>query len=261
MAIRLFAKAIRVVPTRLVRSGVTIALLALLSAPAAGQWQVRSGPEPVALVELFTSQGCSSCPPADHWMSRLRDQPGLWVDYVPAAFHVDYWDYIGWRDPFASAEYSARQRRYARENSLAFVYTPGFLVNGQEWRQWRSEDEPPAVGGAAGILSAKLSRPGLEVRYQPSFRANQTFRAYVALLGFGMTSQVASGENAGRHLRNDFVVLGVAKSEMIGIGDQHSATVTLPQHDAEVTRSAIIVWVSESGIQAPLQAAGGWFEP
>src|ERR1041385_689795 len=68
-----------------------------------------------ALLELYTSEGCSSCPPAEAQLSRLKKSSGLWKDFVPVAFHVDYWDYLGWRDPWASAEFSDRQRSYAQQ--------------------------------------------------------------------------------------------------------------------------------------------------
>ena len=73
----------------------------------------ESNNEQVSLIELYTSEGCSSCPPAERWLSKLADDESLWSHFVPLAFHVDYWDYIGWKDPYASKEYSQRQRRYA----------------------------------------------------------------------------------------------------------------------------------------------------
>lgn len=87
----------------------------------------------VRLVELYTSEGCSSCPPADRWLSGLLTSPHLWGSIIPIAFHVSYWDYLGWHDSFALDEYSQRQRAYANLGKTG-VYTPGFFVNGQEWR-------------------------------------------------------------------------------------------------------------------------------
>ena len=115
------------------------AILVLLAAQGAGAATVEplefaSGRSRVALIELYTSEGCSSCPPADRWLSKLRNERQLWRDYVPIAFHVDYWDYIGWRDRFAHTEYSNRQRQYQREGGTGVVYTPGFFNNGEEWR-------------------------------------------------------------------------------------------------------------------------------
>ena len=84
-----------------------------------------------ALLELFTSEGCSSCPPAESWLSQLKQKPELWSGFVPVAFHVDYWDYLGWRDKWASQQFSDRQRDYAQAWGSDSVYTPGFVLNGK----------------------------------------------------------------------------------------------------------------------------------
>src|SRR6266704_4718971 len=75
----------------------------------------QSSGKQTALIELYTSEGCSSCPPAETWLSRLKESPGLWKDFVPLAFHVDYWDYLGWRAPWASKSFSDRQRAYTKQ--------------------------------------------------------------------------------------------------------------------------------------------------
>src|SRR5437867_10582189 len=80
---------------------------------AAAPISFQSQQNRTALLELYTSEGCSSCPPAEAWLSKLKDAPGLWRDFVPIAFHVDYWDSLGWKDPFAIKAYSERQRDYA----------------------------------------------------------------------------------------------------------------------------------------------------
>ncbi|HEY9191987.1 MAG TPA: DUF1223 domain-containing protein, partial [Methyloversatilis sp.] len=104
---------------------------------AAVSCQVRSGWSPV--VELYTSQGCSSCPPADAWLGSLA-QAAAARQVVPLAFHVDYWDYLGWRDPLSQAGHSARQRRLARAEGGTVVYTPQVRLSGGDFRDWRSAD-------------------------------------------------------------------------------------------------------------------------
>ena len=91
----------------------------------------QSGELQTTFIELYTSEGCSSCPPADRWLSQLKDDPTLWQDKVPIAFHVDYWDYIGWKDSLALPGNTQRQGQYKAENKIGFVYTPGFVINGQ----------------------------------------------------------------------------------------------------------------------------------
>ena len=134
-------------------------LLVFVHAASAASLSLQSPINQVGLLELYTSEGCSSCPPADRWLSSLKDNPKLWKELVPVAFHVDYWDYIGWPDKFASSAYSKRQQRYARQQTINAVYTPGFVYNGAEWRQWflrRFFDFPESM--PAGVLSLDIRR-------------------------------------------------------------------------------------------------------
>ncbi len=93
----------------------------------------KSGAQTVPLLELYTSEGCSSCPPADKWLSGL---PHDFNKAIPLAFHVDYWDYIGWKDRFSKAEYSDRQRKIAAFSDSGYVYTPQVVMNGRDFRGW-----------------------------------------------------------------------------------------------------------------------------
>jgi hypothetical protein len=89
---------------------------------SAAAFQFQSAERRAALLEVFTSEGCSSCPPAESWLSHLKEAPGLWNDFVPVAFHVDYWDYLGWRDRWASKEFSDRQRAFAQSWGIDSLY-------------------------------------------------------------------------------------------------------------------------------------------
>jgi hypothetical protein len=103
-----------------------VSCLATLIAPlavVAGPLEFESSAARVSLLELYTSEGCSSCPPADRFVNGLKSDRRLWREVVPVAFHVDYWDYIGWQDRFASPQYSERQRSYARSGYVKGVYT------------------------------------------------------------------------------------------------------------------------------------------
>src|SRR3954470_548589 len=110
---------------------VMLALAAAISASAAEN-TFESGTQRTHLLELFTSEGCSSCPPAEAWLSKLKTEPQLWRDFVPVAFHVDYWDHLGWRDPFAAKRWTARQSEYSARWKNNSVYTPGFVLDGRE---------------------------------------------------------------------------------------------------------------------------------
>src|SRR6266513_2772180 len=104
---------------------------------SADSFQFQSDATQTSLLELYTSEGCSSCPPAEAWLSRLKESPKIWKNFVPVAFHVDYWDRLGWKDSFATAEWTKRQRLYAANWNAQSVYTPAFVLNGREWQNAR----------------------------------------------------------------------------------------------------------------------------
>src|SRR5512146_1099322 len=114
----------------------------------------QSSEKMTSLVELYTSEGCSSCPPAEAWLSRQKNAAGLWKNFVPVAFHVDYWDYLGWRDPWAAAQFSDRQRAHAQQWRSDTVYTPGFVLNGREFRDWGRKEIPSSSDTTIGVLTA-----------------------------------------------------------------------------------------------------------
>src|SRR5262245_60556333 len=187
----------------------------------AEQIQFRSGTNHAALIELYTSEGCSSCPPAEEWFSKLKAHPRLWMDFVPAAFHVDYWDYLGWRDSFGSVEYSDRQRTYAAQWKSRSVYTPGLVLDGKEWRARFNRDElPRASTQAIGVLTASSS-DGKQwlLRFEPIAAKASVFDFHGVLLGFDLSSDVKTGENRGRKLQHDFVVLALAAATPQRSGD------------------------------------------
>lgn len=234
-------------------------LLACTAAGAqAGSTAITSPANRVALLELYTSEGCSSCPPADRWVSSLKDQPGLWRSFIPVSFHVDYWDYIGWPDRFASPDYSERQHRHAAQQSMRTVYTPGFFLNGAEWR-WRGRELVSDIEDMpAGVLRVDKADQGVEVRFDSDL-VRDDLRISVALLGFGIRTRVKAGENAGRTLEHDFVVLSVEEAHLERDGGGYRAALPPPASDVAAERYALAAWVSSEGDPAPIQAAGGWW--
>ncbi len=171
----------------------------------------ESGDTQSSLIELFTSEGCSSCPPAEKWISALKSSSDLWKKTVPVAFHVDYWDHLGWRDRFAKPEFTARQQRYAAAWGGDSVYRP-LALN-------------------------------------------------VALLGNDLESDVKRGENSGRKLRHDFVVLQLAKSEMTNQGNLWTGTLLLSGNRGTDKATALAAWVQSGETAPPIQATGGWLKP
>lgn len=217
-----------------------------------------SGEQQVALVELFTSEGCSSCPPADRWLSGLKTDPDLWTRFVPVAFHVDYWDYIGWKDRFARAEFSARQRRYIDEGGARFVYTPGVFYQGEDWLGWRNGSPFAIDATAVGDLTVRVDDSSATIRFNSLNPGVKQLTAHVALLGMSLETSVRAGENKGRRLSHDFVALDVVSSDLQMSGSVFTATTTLPEISPDVVDLALAVWVSEVGAQTPVQSVGGF---
>ena len=219
----------------------------------------QGGPEQATLLELYTSEGCSSCPPADRWLGELLDDPGLWRTVIPVAFHVDYWDYLGWQDRFARSSYAVRQRDYHRQGSTSAVYTPGVMIAGQEWRSWRrAGGVVPLSGARTGRLTLELDAGAFVARYRAEPAGLQAERLHVAILGFALKTPVKRGENRGRSLEHNFVVLGHRSYS----SDASSWRGELPpvERADEADRLALAAWVSPAKVLQPLQAVGGWLE-
>ena len=240
-----------------------ILIAVFLNSANASEVVLKSGPEQVELIELYTSEGCSSCPPADRWLSRLKQSSQLWKDYVPVAFHVGYWDYIGWKDRFAKNEYTQRQRRYAAEFGENTVYTPGVRLNGLEWRSWRRVGlNIPDTGSdqSPGILKLKISDAG---QFTASFEPSQTdtkvssAQITLVLLGQSLSSEVTRGENRGRKLNHDFVALANTTLSKQHNSQQILWSGQLPRTVVNADEYAVAAWVSYDGRQSPIQTVGG----
>jgi hypothetical protein len=196
-----------------------LVLLALsVGSAQAMQCTARSAAGTTALVELYTSEGCDSCPPADRWLSSLG-QKGYAPDrVVPIALHVDYWDYIGWKDPYARQAFSARQRKMAALARAAIVYTPQVLLQGRDFRDWRSsafEQQVARINARAARARIALA---LDTRSRDAFEVEATavleaavpwadMALYLGAYENKLVSEVKAGENRGRTLPHDYVVL------------------------------------------------------
>ncbi|MEM7540436.1 MAG: DUF1223 domain-containing protein [Pseudomonadota bacterium] len=210
------------------------------------------------LLEVYTSEGCSSCPPADRWLSSLKAKKQLWRDLIPIAFHVDYWNYIGWSDRFSDAAFSARQQNYRTQGGLKSVYTPGFVYNGKEWRNWfRRQAEQFPNPNQTGILRLNVEDGHAQVSFEPLPGAANRFHVNLVLLGFDLATDVKAGENRGRNLQHDFVVLGVNRGQIDSTGE-FKTSLPLPNPSAKAPRYAVAAWVSPTNLQTPLQAVGGY---
>ena len=194
--------------------------LAGLSAPAAAiDCAVKSGPGTAALVELYTSEGCSSCPPADRWLSRLRSAGFGGDAVVPLSLHVDYWDYIGWKDPFAQAQFSERQRWLSQLAATSTIYTPEVFAGMKELRGWNRQDvleqrihainHQPARARISVLMSSSGGTAvDLEARFAlvDSARTGAAAQGIVIVFEKKLSTEVRAGENKGARLAHDNVV-------------------------------------------------------
>jgi hypothetical protein len=229
-----------------------LAIFLTTSAAFGANLVLESTPQRVSLIELYTSEGCSSCPPAEAWFSKLKNDSGLWKNFVPVAFHVSYWDNVSWRDRFASKEFNDRQQNYAAAWNAANVYTPEFVLAGKELTSWRA---PGASKILAGTLKATLDENrALTISFKPT-SVGKKFEAHVALLGFDLATSVRGGENSGRKLEHDFVALSFQSANL---NDSGEASLKLP--GAIAGEKGLAVWVTAVGDTEPVQAVGGWLK-
>jgi hypothetical protein len=233
-------------------------LVSVMAAATAqgGDVVFESRPTRTHLLELFTSEGCSSCPPAEAWLNNLKNEPRLWQDFVPIVFHVDYWDHLGWRDPFASKTWTERQADYSARWKSGSVYTPAFVLDGVAWHNTAL---PPAAAETPGVLKVTIKGESVVATFKPATNAGRHYEIHLARLGFGLGGDVTAGENNGRKLMHDFVVLGLTNEGM----KSGTKELRLPADSSKQianSRSALAAWVTQAGQIEPIQAVGGWLQ-
>ncbi len=221
---------------------------------AAIQCTATSGVTVPVIVELYTSEGCDSCPPADRWLSKTINEHGKDGAFIPLAFHVDYWDYIGWKDAFAQPAFTHRQSALVANGAATGAYTPQIFVNGKDDRSWTSGAARWGAGKVATVqfnaattwrddgltVSGRLAVPSGNIRLRYAVTEN------------GLVSAVKAGENRGVTLRHDAVVRAHGALPQDGNG-AFTLDVRLPK---EVRRAASLLHViAEDASGKPLAAA------
>lgn len=268
---------------RFAKSGLGVALglgLAMPSLAVAPACRVSSPDVTVAVVELYTSQGCSSCPPADRWLSELP-AAGARFQAIPLALHVGYWDYIGWKDPFARHEFNNRQSQLAAFNGSRGVYTPEVFVGGNKLRDWSGSrsfaQALAAVNGRPPLARIALQAQWLDapagdgaeqrLRVQADWNADRSSRDPQLLLAVkrsGYLTDVRAGENRGSSLRNDHVVrawAGPFKSAADkGVESALRTDLSVPRAPGDATLVAIaqdgVTGAILQAVELPLAACG-----
>lgn len=227
----------------------TILLATLLGAASAahGACTAHSGAERPHLVELYTSEGCDSCPPAERWISSLRKHPEL----IALEFHVDYWDTSDWRDPFSQHAFTLRQQALADRSNKGQIFTPQIWLDGRLWHNWPNGSPPAPAEDRRVTLGATIAA-GNPVRVDLAGEAGSPgdYRMYAAITENGLSEFVRGGENRGKTLAHDSVVRAFA-----GPLDWPRASARLelaPQVDRD--KSALVAFVEDAGSHVIVQA-------
>ena len=246
-----------------------LALAAAPSTAAPATCHAASGPQTTPLVELFTSEGCDSCPPADRWLSAqfppLSQSAPARAAALALAFHVDYWDRLGWRDRFASAQFTQRQYDEMEANGSALVYTPQVLVQGHAVPDWKSGKAAEAI--AAALRRTPRAAVSLDVTpggtggpkvaatanvADPSLRKRAVL--WLAFVDSGHVTDVAAGENRGARLRHDNVVRSLHGPYPVDGNGIASASLTLALPAIQGTAPTIVAFVQDTRNGDVLQA-------
>jgi hypothetical protein len=237
----------------------------LFAIPASGQTcAAKSGPRMAALVELYTSEGCSSCPPADRWLSSTVPVEANGANAIALAFHVDYWDRLGWKDRFAAPAWTERQYAMAHANRSRLVYTPQVLLQGHDFSDWQGR-------GSAALLAAIAAKPAraqIAIEAQPqrgtiSVKASASVSAssdrkntalFVALADSRLVSDVKAGENAGVRLTHDHVVRAMRGGMAVNASGEVSGDVAFPIPAESGVATTVVAFVQNTENGDVLQA-------
>jgi hypothetical protein len=195
------------------------------------------------LLELYTSEGCSSCPRADAYLSTLVHDPNLWKTFVPLSFHVNYWDNLGWKDPFATEGTTQRQRDIATTLKSSNIYTPQFVLQGEDTRGSFDHKMSPIK------LSAAWDGKELTWMTSPELKDGTIKYAWVSM---DVNSDVRRGENSGKNLHHDFVVSDLGKGAPVST---KKMDLTRPL-SSPAPLKVLVIWIEREG--KPVVAVANW---
>lgn len=224
------------------------------------QTTLKSPETRVHMLELFSTQSCSSCPPAQAWVSKLKNSKDVWKTFIPVVYHVDYWDYLGWKDPYSSPIYTQRQKDYVSEWFTSPAYTPMFVHDGEVTNVTLLNSQLKSLGSPVGVLEAqKLSTAGhYKIKFQPKQTYSKPLVVYYSVLGSGISTKVKAGENEGKNLKHDFLSLLLDKTSLVKTKNGYEATVRANLNGLKTApQKHIVFWVSEDISKKPIQVVGG----
>ena len=239
----------------LIRRILAVALFLLPLPPAVlAQCRVQSSSPRPHLVELYTSSGCNSCPPAERWMSTLRKH----ADLIGLEFHVDYWDTAEWHDPFSERAYTSRQQVIAKRRNKDQVYTPQIWLDGRVWVNWPKGSPPEPADAEAPVVELALDAgdPVHVAIDVGSAGSKPDYRVYAALVETGLSEYVRAGENGGKTLSFDEVVRAFAGPFTL----PHAEFELKPPPRANRAQTSVVAFVQDEtsgdvvqAVRAPLQ--------
>ena len=219
---------------------------------------VNSGDRQTAVVELYTSEGCSSCPRADRWLEKLVTTPQQDLDLLALAFHVDYWDHLGWKDRFSNVDYTKRQRVLGANNRQRTIYTPEFFVNGKEARgsgnilnKIQQTNQQPASITLQLTVSREQSELVVAVQTSSELDNGEPIHHRYLVYENKLSTDVKRGENSGKVLRHEQVVRYMSPAQSLQAENQHRIAID-PAWQAE--NVGIAVLVTSVGAHRYLQA-------
>ena len=224
-------------------------LVSFLSTPvfAGTPIVVNSGDRQTAVVELYTSEGCSSCPRADRWLQKLVTTPQQDLNLLALAFHVDYWDYLGWKDRFSNADYTKRQRVLGANNRQRTIYTPEFFVNGKEARgsgnilnKIQQTNQQPASITLQLTVSREQSELVVAVQTPSELDNGEPIHHRYLVYENKLSTDVKRGENSGKVLHHEQVVRYMSPAQSLRTENQHRIAID-PAWQAENVGVAVLV--------------------
>lgn len=233
-----------------------VSLLFTLAQPAYSEpLVIKSGPYQTAVLELYTSEGCSSCPPADEWLAQITKMSASELDVLPLAFHVDYWDYIGWKDEFADPSYTQRQRHLGRLNRQSSIYTPEFFVDGKEARGTSNIlKKIREANQTRSLLDMQLSIHQQKMQFQLHLssqnNSEQNLKVQFFVYEDDLSNEVKRGENAGKTLKHQRVVRYL--SPLIGLKSnvQHTIDIHPQWHRQNLGLGAMVKTANDEYVQS-----------
>jgi hypothetical protein len=236
-------------------------IVGFCSSPSSGGTPISSNARGFAVVELFTSEGCSSCPPADDEVAKIANEKK--EDIYVLCFHVDYWDQLGWKDAFSNAEYTKRQKQYVQTLALSSAYTPQAILNGKE--EFVGSDDAKMRDGIKDQLEYTSNAYDNKLTLDAVSKDSKTItvscqvknatedQICFALVQLRADSKVLKGENQGRHLRHVDIVRDF-KSVVPGASKAGSVELTVP--DGLIAKDCKVIAFLQSQLNMQISAAG-----